>query len=360
MLKQPRSHKANGLIKPLSANNLAAISRIIFLVTFSAMLLLKSSPAYALGTRVIVIAQGAKVSDSARAEISALGMRHLDELGKFYGFRYEHPVKVILAMDERAYGEAAGEDAPSWSVAVAQRRQIVIRRAGENFGTQQFNSTLKHELSHVLLGEMFALSRPGALPRWLDEGLAVYVSGEWEMPEAWTASKTEMYTALRSGQALDFDEISASFPYSEWKARIAYAQSYHFVAYLIKRFGEDRMRGFLKHLAAGEEFHHAFKASMREDFSDTEAYWRDHIAGRGGLMLFFIGISQFDNYIWMMMSLLVIAAFIRYLIKRLRRSDDSSGASLDFDDPDDFDEEWDEDSMGHRPWRPGRRRERNE
>ena len=187
----------------------------------------------------------------------------------------------------------------------------------------------------------------------------MHVSGEWEMPEAWTAGKTELFAALRNGEALDFEEITGSFPSAEWKARIAYAQSFHFTDYILRRFGKKEVVSLLHRLAGGENFEKAFEAATGEDFYDTERYWREKVAGRGGLALLLVGVQQFDTWLWSFMSLLVIVAFVRYLFKRRKGGSGSGGGGGrygyfddEWDDPPDILDEWDDDSMGNRPWRP--------
>lgn len=324
-------------------------------VVFLVALMCAAFSQRACAAKIIVTGGGGRFSDAVRTEVADMAGKQLRELEEFYGYTCRRPVKVFLFTDEKAFEREAGADVPEWAVAIAQPGAVYMRRAGTNFGSPQFESTLKHELSHVLLDEMFA-GKPGALPRWLDEGLAVYVSGEWEMPEAWTQSKTELYAALRSGKSLDFNEISDSFPLSDWKARVAYAQSYHFVAFMMKRYKRDGVVSLLNRLAAGEEFRRAFKESMGADFDETVQYWREKVAGKGGFALLLIGINGLDYIIWTFMALLVVAGFVRYLVRRKRGIASSLGGGDYYDDDEEDDplDDWDEDSMGYKPWRPGR------
>lgn len=351
------ARSSGGLISRVGFQPAALLKALFFCLLVIFCVFLPDYFAHADGpARIIVQAKGGDVSKSAIADVSRAAGAQLAELEKFYGYGYSHPVWIILAMDEKSFHEETGGGAPSWAVAIAQRRKVVMRGAGKNYGAPQFEGTLKHELSHVLLAEMFAGSPPGALPRWLDEGLAVQQSGEWEMPDAWTDSKTELYAALKSGQALDFAEISDSFPFAGWKAKIAYAQSYHFTEYLINKYGGGKVAALLKKLASGEKFSIAFKSETGDSFADTEYYWREHVAGKGGLTLLLLGISRFDDYLWMLMALLVVAGFTRYMFKRNRRDPDEKYLD-DIDESEALYEDWDVDDLGFRPWRPGRRDE---
>jgi hypothetical protein len=284
--------------------------------------------------------------------IRSQARRHIAELNDFFDYEYNKPVRIFVAATQQEFQAETGADAPHWAVALAGGRKIYM---GPRSSAEQraFDTTLKHELAHVVLHDMF-IRRPGALPRWLNEGLAVKVSGDWEMPDAWAASQRDLYAALREGQDLDFSEITNGFPAAEWKARIAYAQSAHFTEYLYDRFGEKRMNNFLKRLAAGEDFDKAFRAAMGRRFDRVQEHWRGKMQGKSAMGLLLLSFLHVDTIIWAVMALLVVLAFFRFLHKRYFRGSSDDGDNYDDDEEVDEWDYWDEDAMGHKPWRPGR------
>ena len=294
---------------------------------------------------VNVRAQG-RISKSAEREVTSLVESQIAELSEYYDFRYDKQVTVFIAGTEQGFAEEVGPGVPYWAAAIARRRYAALSpRAG--IDSQRFESTLKHELSHVVLGEKFA-RRPGALPRWLNEGLSMSVSGEWDMNEGWITSKSELYSALKNGKLMDFEDISDGFPAATWEARLAYAQSFHFTDYLLRRFGHKRMNDLLDRLARGEEFHSAFKAATGKRFSRAHEYWKARLEGVGGVGLLLLSLYHVDTLIWGGMALLVLLAFFRFLWRRRRDEREEE----DLDEGDDLWDQWDDDTMGRRPWRP--------
>lgn len=302
----------------------------------------------------VYVSGSKQMTAQSRNDVAVLAAQQIGELNDYYGSNFDRIVQIIVTGRQQEFAAAAGTGAPDWAMAVASPRRVVIGPLAE-VDSRQFASTLKHELSHVVLDDMF-VAHPENLPQWLNEGLAVMVSGEWDMPEAWTSSKTELYTALRNGDFIDFDELTGSFPSASWKARLAYAQSFHFTDYLVQKFGREKIDALLKKLAAGEEFDSAFKSATGKDFDDVEEYWKAKLHGQSGPALLLLSLWNIDNLIWFVMALLVVLGFARYLWRRKRKkmSDDDDDYDEDEDDYVDEWEYWDEESMGHKPWRPGR------
>ncbi|MCA1592879.1 MAG: hypothetical protein LC754_09565 [Acidobacteria bacterium] len=123
-------------------------------------------------------------------------------------------------------GDFAGATGqPAWVGAVARGRRIesqpldALRRRGVLAGT------LRHEYVHVAVE---ALGH-GRAPRWLAEGVAVYVSGEGAAL-ARRARKTRM--------SLDELEQRLSRPNSPEEMRLLYAAAYREVSALASREGE--------------------------------------------------------------------------------------------------------------------------
>ena len=300
----------------------------------------------------INVAGARPISAQARERIRNQSRKDISELNEFFAYNYGKPVKIFVAATQQEFAEAVGPDLPYWAAAIADGRRVFMGPRADS-GTRNFASTLKHELCHVVLYDMF-VRRPHALPRWLNEGLAVHVSGDWELSDDWAASKRDLYSSLRQGSIPDFSDIAGGFPASEWKARDAYAQSAFFVEYLYDRFGNERMNGLLKRLARGQKFDKAFHAATGRRFDRVEEHWRGRMHGKSAMGLFLLSLMHVDTLIWVFMALLIVIGFLRYVFKRYFRT--SSDDDDDYDDDDDVDEfeYWDEHAMGHKPWRPGR------
>ncbi len=263
---------------------------------------------------------------------------------------------IYITGDSSEFRRYAGNGIPDWAVAVYSRRTIVIKPEGLNTNPENFYNIIHHELVHAVLDYEFR-KHPDALPRWLNEGIAVNLSEAWEIPSMWNDRKTRLYNALRQGNVADFDDIARGFPRSEILAQTAYAQSADFTQYLMKRRGKPSFRRLLELLAAGTSTDSAFNKIYGAPLDELADIWRRHLDRPGAWVIARHVLAYFDMYTWVAMGFLFLAVYFivisrRKRIARLEADDDEYDPD---DDWDDLDEEWDPDVYGDRPWRPGRR-----
>lgn len=135
----------------------------------------------------------------------------------------------------------------------------------------RWSRTLRHELLHAFLAEYV----PGAMPGWLNEGLA-----QWS-----EATGEELARDVRGAQSrladaelIPLSELGGTLSQVGDEARIAlsYAQSLAFTDYLIVRFGELGTARWLASMSEGATVESAFQdetgvslASVFEDFAQS-------------------------------------------------------------------------------------------
>jgi len=290
------------------------------------------------------------------------GERAIEKAAKFIGHEPTGPFVVYIAADDAEFEEYTGGMVPSWAIAVYvhDRRAVVMRAESFAGDSGYFSSVLEHELFHAALGHKFR-AKPGALPRWLNEGLAVHLSDAWESPESWHKRRADLYNAARKGAALDFNDLHYGFPSGKFIAELAYAQSHDFVSWLIKRKGEAGIRRLLDGLADGDSVDVALKRVYGDGLEGLTADWLAQAAKPAPIVWAMQFFAAFDTYIWTGMALLVIVAGMKVFLgfrrkRKLKLVYPGGGSGYDpEDDWDELDEEWDIDDYGHRPWRPGRR-----
>ena len=76
----------------------------------------------------------------------------------------------------------------------------------------------------MLLGRAFG---SGHVPRWLQEGMAIIIAGEWSLQRLST-----MTMAVLTGNVLRMDDIAHAFPRDKHRAELAYCQSFYFISFL--------------------------------------------------------------------------------------------------------------------------------
>ncbi|HEU5236522.1 MAG TPA: hypothetical protein VFU37_05230, partial [Pyrinomonadaceae bacterium] len=97
------------------------------------------------------------------------------------------------------------------------------------------STTLRHELAHVVIDSISSKHAP----RWLEEGLAIYLAGEGRL-----------FAHYTRGATLSQDELASRLehPRTQTEMRELYAQAYLAVAELVRQQGEPSV---WKKLAAG-------------------------------------------------------------------------------------------------------------
>lgn len=200
------------------------------------------------------------------AEMSPDIMRSLEiKLGLPFDFK----PTVVPAPDRASFIRLGGRP---WftAFAVPHKRQVVLDLSRLNQRAGDLYATLKHEYAHLLLHRAIANRR---LPRWLDEGVAQWVSdGLSEYLPA--AQRVELPQAAAAGRLFFLAELSDQFPVDQQGLQLAYEQSRSFINYMVRRFGEDALRLLLQLLASGAVPWEAFEEAFGIDPAMAEDDWR--------------------------------------------------------------------------------------
>ncbi|MCK6482340.1 MAG: hypothetical protein L6R43_20000, partial [Planctomycetes bacterium] len=97
------------------------------------------------------------------------------------------------------------------------------------------------------------------------------------------------------------------FPAEPALARIAYAQSVDFVAWLLDRFGPDAVRAVVRDLAAGSSAADALRSATGSSLGDLEARWRDHLQLTHG----WVTVLGGSGAVWGFATVLFLLAGVR-------------------------------------------------
>ena len=138
--------------------------------------------------------------------------------------KWPMPAGVVIRVypDLDTFRSATGE--PGWVAAHTDGRHIDLQPAALLRSRNALDSTLSHELLHVLIETR--ASRSSNLPEWFREGLVGYLAGEAKTAQAGPNNARPSDADLR--QTTDQD-----------KARRAYAQAAAAVAGLVQSYGES-------------------------------------------------------------------------------------------------------------------------
>jgi len=134
--------------------------------------------------------------------------------------------------------------------------------------------TLAHELAHLVVHQFIFSGYGIPLPNWLDEGLAMYAEGNL------TAEMRQVLeNAVENGRLISVMSLGSSFPADPQAARLAYAESYSLIEFLLqeKNGGQEKMLDLLNHFKNGSGYIEALDQVYGLDIDQLDSLWRDYI-----------------------------------------------------------------------------------
>lgn len=193
------------------------------------------------------------------------------------GLIAEAPIDLYIFADTNDLKDAILYE-PSWTGGQAfADHDIVILGISQN-DLDWGKDAIVHELTHVLVGHL-TFSCLGAVPTWLNEGLAVYSEGELD-----SASQTQLDEAIRNDNLLTVRSLSAGFSEVSDKAYLSYSQSFSIVKFLIETHGQDKMTALLTALRDGATVDEALSQTYGFNIEGLEAEWRQAIGAPVGVV----------------------------------------------------------------------------
>ncbi|GBC62539.1 hypothetical protein DENIS_3511 [Desulfonema ishimotonii] len=259
----------------------------------------------------------AKIYPAVRAELSAA-------IGWEPGF---YPT-VYLVGSAETFQRMAGTHLIT-AFAIPKKNLIVIDHTRMNLHPITLSVTLKHELCHLLLHHHINTVR---LPRWLDEGVAQWVSdgfSELTLPK----KKQFLQAAVLSDDTIRLSRLSVRFPDSRDGLLLAYEESRSVVDYIVMTFGRDGLLQTLNLMRQGYETDEAIREALSVSLTDLERQWHLHLR-KTGTWLLYIAVHIYE-ILFFMAALLTVYGFFRLTLKKQRYQDDDD----DEDENDDLSQE---------------------
>ncbi|MCP4396224.1 MAG: hypothetical protein GY801_02790 [bacterium] len=204
--------------------------------------------------------------------------------------------------------------APQWAVGLAypHLNRIVMRSAlkpGEG-GRIKPLEIFRHELAHIILEQ--ALTERGGAPRWLSEGFSMYHAGQWTIH----GQRSIEEVTLR-GSFIPLSLLTTGFPADEQAARIAYAQSFSVVAFLLHEYDRLFFHKFIAALKRGMDTDTALRASFGMSAKRLELHWQASLKKRYS----WFGYLSASGLFWFVLSLIFLLVYLlkRQQVKRIRQ-----------------------------------------
>jgi len=206
-------------------------------------------------------------------ELMAAGQQVLVRLAEDTGAAPEKPVNIyIYASSQDLLGAMIFPQ--EWTGGVAFSRHGIIAIGIPPTQLAWGKRATVHELTHLVIHQ--ATKNPfGDIPTWLDEGLAVYMSGELDSSPP--DDRAMVSSAAKQGRLMTLQTLSSSFPADSEQARLAYAQSGLIVEFIIKHYGKEAMAQLLEIFSKGSLADDALKQALGVDTWGLDNAWRQNI-----------------------------------------------------------------------------------
>lgn len=198
------------------------------------------------------------IGDTAVAEVSEL-----------LGVTEEEPIDFFVYAEEPAFYDALG---PGTRENVGGQAHADIRTMFALIGPSDIESSwvevvVPHELTHLVFDT--AVQNPYHFPpRWLNEGIAVYLSEGYK-----DSDQTLIELAQGRDGLIPLEGLTGQFPTSRDAFFLAYAESVSAVDYFIRSHGQETLVALVRSYAQGLTDDEAFEAAIGMDAGEFDAAW---------------------------------------------------------------------------------------
>jgi len=169
---------------------------------------------------------------SKNNKVKSFYEKAMKELIDFYGVNWIENIPVIYLVNSReSFDIISGYQTEDWVVgrALSYNKLLLLspesyeKESRHKYSDEEYYSLLKHELSHLF----YMIFSQGSGPVWLDEGFAIYTSNQ-------------LSTKERPKEFKNF------LKYYSHEDEEVYSEAGFVVEGLIKKYGKEKVTGFLK------------------------------------------------------------------------------------------------------------------
>ena len=207
--------------------------------------------------------------ESFGAEALRIGEDAVREASDLLEVTETDPVDFFVYADQEAFYDALG---PGTRENVGGQANADIRTMFALITPGEINDSwvrivIPHELTHLVFDT--AASNPYHFPpRWLNEGLAVYLSQGYDASDRGTVER-----AAASATLIPLDGVTGQFPTSFERFSLAYAESVSAVDYLVRTYDQDALVSLIRSYADGRTDDEAFTAALGQDMTAFGDAW---------------------------------------------------------------------------------------
>ncbi|MEJ2696872.1 MAG: peptidase MA family metallohydrolase [Candidatus Sulfobium sp.] len=222
------------------------------------------------------------------------------------GWKVDFSPLVVLVRRNVEFRKRVRNDLVT-AFAVPGRDLIVIDYSKMEGTPFDIDATLEHELCHLLLHRN--IQSP---PKWLDEGVAQWASGgiaDIINP----GEKNILKQTSLSGRLMPLQYLSVSFPAEPRGFLLAYQESRSFVEYIVREYGDGKLRAVLHRMEEGETAEKAFTGALGLDLDGLQEAWEKNLRRKYSWPSYLA-----NNLFWILFFAAAIVTLIGYLQAKRR------------------------------------------
>ncbi len=208
-------------------------------------------------------------SDAFARRALAVGEKGVSQAAALLGVQETDPIDFYVYAAQAPFYDALGPGTREnvGGEAHADIRTLFALIQPSEVDASWVDVVIPHELTHLVFDT--AVKNPYHFPpRWLNEGLAVYLS------EGYTTSwRAAVEGAVRGQSLLSLGALDGQFPTTADGFRLAYGESVSAVDFFVREYGKDRLVALIRSYVAGRTDDEAFKAAVGVDVAGFEKAW---------------------------------------------------------------------------------------
>jgi hypothetical protein len=197
----------------------------------------------------------------------------LDTLESDFGVMLEDSIRIFIYANHDDFLGAYFTSGQEWAGGAAFDEYGVVMMTVDPRQPEWGTVVTTHEMTHLVIHRATENPFGGGLtlPRWLDEGIAVYTSGE-----IYTRSDFDILLkrAIKNNELLTLRTLSSPFPADPDEAVLSYAQSGAVVNFIIDTYGPEAMAELLNAFAEGALYDEALVQALGVDTDGLDNAFR--------------------------------------------------------------------------------------
>lgn len=242
-------------------------------------------------------------------KLDSLYNESLNHVTQKLDLKFENEMFIKLCKNKSDFQKVTGiNNLDVQGIAISQLNLIVIN--SENIFTRSQDDIkylLEHEITHIVLGNNISHSSTNKFPRWLNEGIAQWVSnGSNELLSY--SFQTSLQTAFITSNIIPLNNLVDNFPNSQSEFIQAYAQSLSFVEYLSEKYTEKKLILLIHNLKTNNSFNLAFEQTFKINFLQAEQNWI-HEKSKSNYTIDYYISTHINSFIEGLIGLIAVFAF---------------------------------------------------